>query len=79
MDHAVTLGRLYGAISDHDVDAFGGLLAEGFVEHEMTPGLQPTKDGAKDFFRMQLAAFPDLAMTVEDVIDGGDKLVARVV
>jgi len=27
---------------------------------------------------MQIAAFPDLAMTPEDVIDGGDKVVARV-
>ena len=78
MDHAVTLERLYSAINDHDLDAFGGFLAEGFVEHEITPGLQPTKDGAKDFFRMQLSAFPDLAITVEDMIDGGDKLVARV-
>ena len=32
----------------------------------------------KAFFRMQVAAFPDLAMTVEDVVDGGDKVVARV-
>ena len=27
---------------------------------------------------MQIAAFPDLAMTPEDVVDGGDKVVARV-
>ena len=36
------------------------------------------KDGVKSFFRAQLAAFPDLRMTVEDVVVDGAKVVARV-
>jgi steroid delta-isomerase-like uncharacterized protein len=78
MDHAATLRRLYDLINAHDIDAFGVMLADDFVEHEELPGGEPTRDGVKDFFRMQIAAFPDLAMTVEDVVDGGDKVVARV-
>ena len=78
MDHAATLRRLYDLINAQDIDAFGEFLAEDFVEHEELPGGNPTRDGVKDFFRMQIAAFPDLAMTVEDVVDGGDKVVARV-
>jgi predicted ester cyclase len=31
-----------------------------------------------DLFRAYIGAFPDLAMTVEDIVDGGDKLAARV-
>ena len=78
MDHAATARRLYDLISAGDVDAFGELLADDFVEHEETPGLAPTKDGVKSFFRMQLAAFPDLRMDVEDVVADGSKVVARV-
>lgn len=78
MDHAATLRRAYDLINAHDIDAFGEVLADDFVEHEELPGGAPTRDGVKDFFRMQIAAFPDMAMTVEDVIDGGDTLVARV-
>jgi steroid delta-isomerase-like uncharacterized protein len=78
MDHAATARRLYDLISAGDVDAFGELLADDFVEHEETPGLAPTKDGVKSFFRMQLAAFPDLRMAVEDVVADGSKVVARV-
>ena len=78
MDHTTTVRRLYELINAGDVDAFGDLLADDFVEHEELPGGAPTKQGVKDFFRMQIAAFPDLAMTPQDVIDGGDKVVARV-
>jgi steroid delta-isomerase-like uncharacterized protein len=78
MDHTATLRRLYDLLSAHDVEAFGEVLAEDFVEHEELPGGVPTREGVKDFFRMQIAAFPDLVMTPQDVVDGGDKIVARV-
>jgi ketosteroid isomerase-like protein len=51
MDHAATLRRCYALINTGDVDGFGDLLAESFVEHEETPGFEPTKDGVKAFFR----------------------------
>lgn len=77
MDHAATMRRLYGLLNAGDVDGFGELLADDFVEHEETPGLAPTKEGTKEFFRMYLAAFPDLHMEAEDVLASGDKVVAR--
>jgi len=70
--------RAYELISAGDVDAFGDLLAGDFVEHEATPGLEPTRDGTIAFFRMYIAAFPDLRMEPEDVLECGDKVVARV-
>jgi steroid delta-isomerase-like uncharacterized protein len=78
MDQTANLQRIYELITAHDIDAFGTFLADDFVEHEELPGGDATRNGVMDFFRMQLAAFPDLAMTPEDVIDGGDKVVARV-
>jgi steroid delta-isomerase-like uncharacterized protein len=78
MDHAATLQRAYELISAGDVDGFGQLLAEDFVDHEETPGLAPTKDGVLQFFRMYVAAFPGLRMDPEDIIASGDKVVARV-
>lgn len=78
MSHAATMRRAYQLISAGDVDAFGDLLADDFVEHEELPGLEPTKDGVKAFFQMYIAAFPDLRMDAEDVLESGDKVVARV-
>ena len=61
-----------------DIGAFSEHLADDFVEHEVTPGLAPTKEGVKQFFRLQLAAFPDVHMAAEDVFASGTKVVARV-
>jgi steroid delta-isomerase-like uncharacterized protein len=77
MDHTATLRRMYDLINAHDIDAFGEFLADDFIEHEELPAGGPTREGVKAFFRMQIAAFPDFAMTMQDVVDGGDKVVAR--
>ena len=78
MDHTSTMRRAYESISKGDIDGFGRLLADDFVEHEALPGLAPTKDGVVNFFRMYVAAFPDLRMVPDDVFQSGDKIVARV-
>jgi steroid delta-isomerase-like uncharacterized protein len=77
MDLAATMNRLYDLINAGDVDGFGELLADDFVEHEELPGLEPSKEGVKQLFHMYRAAFPDLRMEVQDVLVSGDKAVAR--
>ena len=77
MDHPATIRRMYDLLSTGDIDGFGDLIADDFIEHEETPGLEPTKEGVKQFFHMYRAAFPDLRMEPQDVVASGDKVVAR--
>jgi len=77
VDHAATLQQMYDRINAHDVDGFCAHLAEGFVEHEVLPGMAPTKAGTREFFTMYMAAFPDLRFATEDIITSGDKVVGR--
>jgi steroid delta-isomerase-like uncharacterized protein len=77
MDRTASLQSLYDRLNAGDIDAFGDLIADDFVDHEELPGLPGNKEGVKDFFRMQIAAFPDLRVIVEDVIADGAKVVAR--
>jgi steroid delta-isomerase-like uncharacterized protein len=77
MDHAATMQSLYDLINAGDIDGFGDLVADDFVEHEESPGLEPTKEGVKQFFRMYRAAFPDLRMVAEEMIVSGDAVVTR--
>jgi len=77
MDHAATVRRMFDSINSGDVDSFGGHLAEHFVEHEVTPTQDPTREGAKGLFRMMMTAFPDLRFDAEDVMSIDDKVVAR--
>jgi len=77
MDYEAAARRFYDLMSAGDVDGLGAAMADDFVEHEETPGLEPTKEGVLEFFRMYRAAFPDLCMDPEDVLVSGDKVVVR--
>ena len=78
MDHTATMRRTYELISAGDIDGFGELLAENFVEHQEAPGLPPTKAGVLDLFRGYRAAFPDMRMEAIEILPSGDRAVARV-
>jgi steroid delta-isomerase-like uncharacterized protein len=77
-DHEAAMRRLYELISAGDIDAFGERLADDFVEHDQTPGFGPGKEEVMRLFGMYRSAFPDMCMTVEDVLVSGDTAVARV-
>ena len=78
MDHSAAMRRIYELINAGDIDGFGGLLADGFVEHEDLPGFAPDREGVIAFFKMFTGGFPDLRMELDDVLLDGDKAVARV-
>jgi steroid delta-isomerase-like uncharacterized protein len=53
-------------------------MADDFVEHEAIPGMDNTRDTPKQLFTMMLNAFPDFRATVHELLQDGDKVVARV-
>ena len=77
VDHVTTMRTAYERINAGDIDGFGDLVADNFVEHDDMPGV-PTKDGMLDFFRALLESFPDFRMDVDDLFAGDDKTAARV-
>jgi len=77
MGHPDTMRTVYDLINGGDIDGFGGLIADDFVEHEEMGDAAAGKAGVLEFFRGLRAAFPDLRMDVEDLIVDGDKAVAR--
>ena len=78
MERVAAMRRLYELINAGDIDGFGDQLAEGFVEHDEAPGMEPTKEGVKQLFRMYRASFPDMRMDVQEVLPSGDKVVGRI-
>ena len=78
MSDSDSLRESFELLNNGDVDGFIGHLADDFVEHEVGPGTEPTKAGTAQLFGMLTAAFPDLRFDAEDVIESGDKVVARV-
>ena len=55
------------------------LLADEIIEYEVLPeGLPPNGDGIRQLFKLLRHAFPDLRITIEDLLNDGDKVIARV-
>ena len=54
------------------------LVAPDFVEHEeLPPGFPPGREAVKAFSTTFRGAFPDLKVTIDDLIAEGDKVVIR--
>jgi predicted ester cyclase len=58
-----------------NLEAIDELFAPDFVEHQA--GIAPGRDGVKASIQILRTAFPDLHLTVEDVIAEGDKVWLR--
>ena len=53
------------------------LVAPSFVNHTPPSGVPPDREGIKYLTQMFRAAFPNGAMTIEDMLAEGDRVVTR--
>ena len=60
-----------------NISAVDGLLADDFVDHNPIPDQPPGREGFKHTASAVRTAFPDLTLTVDDMIAEGDKVVTR--
>ncbi len=77
-DHKSILRRFYEEISAGNLEVIDELVADEVVEHEEFPGLEPNKEGVRQFFTLMRRAFPDLHMEPHEMIAEGDLISARV-
>jgi steroid delta-isomerase-like uncharacterized protein len=68
--------RLYELLNNGDAEGIGGLVAEGYVEHDPLPGQGTGREGVVDRFSMLIGALAP-RFTVEDVVAEGDRVVVR--
>ncbi len=69
--------RFYDAINAGRLEIIDEVIADSYVEHEEFPGLAGGREGLRQFFQMFRTAFPDLTMTIEDMVAEGDKVFIR--
>ena len=65
------------AFNRHNVAALDEFLAPNVDHHSLPPGVPRDREGFKQFVGMLLTAFPDLRITIEDMVAEGDRVVAR--
>ena len=69
--------RVTGIPTAIDLDALAATIADDVVEHDVVPGMPPTKAGVIQFFTTMGQSFSNLTLTVHDMIAEGDKVFAR--
>jgi predicted ester cyclase len=63
-------------INERDPEALRALVGDGYVNHDL-PAPAPGPDGLTAVLDQFFAAFPDMHVTVEDVIEDGDRIATR--
>lgn len=73
------LGHFDQFVNQKNVDIADVNFAADFVDHgtDVPPGLPPGPVGAKLYVGGALKKFPDMHVTVEDIVAEGDKVVVR--
>ena len=65
------------AYSKGNVEVLDTAFAPNFVEHQAGI-MPPTAEGVKRSIAFLRGAFPDLTLTIEEIVDSGDKTWARI-
>jgi steroid delta-isomerase-like uncharacterized protein len=61
-----------------DLSRVEEFLAPDYIEHNLLPGQEPGLEGYKRRFLALRAAFPDVHITIDDVLAEADRVMARV-
>lgn len=64
-------------VNKGNLDLIDELVSPDFVDHTPFPGLPPDREGVRQSIGMLREAFPNLEITIEDLIAEGDKVVSR--
>ena len=70
--------RAFEEVAAGKLDTADEIIAPGFVRHDLAGrSAELGPDGVKRLIAGLRAAFPDMQLTIEDMIAAGDKVVAR--
>jgi predicted ester cyclase len=64
-------------VNKHNPEAVRRQLAPDFRDHEMPPGTPPGPEAALQYRAVLHTAFPDLRVTIEDIVAEGDRVAVR--
>ena len=68
---------VYEIMGSGNLDELDKYIAADFVEHQLAPGYPEGLEGMKKFMTDLRVAYPDMKMTVEDIVAEGDQMAIR--
>lgn len=77
-NNKILIRRFYEEVfNQRNLTALDDFYAPDHVDHTLPPGFPAGPQGTKQAIATMLAGFPDLRITIEDMIAEGDKVVTR--
>jgi steroid delta-isomerase-like uncharacterized protein len=77
-DNKALMHRFFEEVfNKKNLAAIDEFIASNQVDHTLPSSLPSTREGTKRAIGMYLTAFPDLHLTVEDMVAEGDKVVTK--
>lgn len=78
-DIQAVMRRIYGEVfTEGNTELIDEVMHEDFVEHEELPlGIPPGREAPKAMTAMMHSAFPDFRADVEEILQDGNKVIAR--
>lgn len=76
-DSAQTVRRFYEALSTGDTSIADEVLTADWEDIPLPPGSQPGAEGFKQTVAYLRSVFPDLSVTIEDMVVSGDRVAVR--
>jgi steroid delta-isomerase-like uncharacterized protein len=73
----IAVETLYRAFNDKNPDLVDAVLAPDWDDIPLAPGQQPGPEGIKAIIREFVAAFPDVRITIHDVVQEPGKVAVR--
>ncbi len=67
----------YEAFDKHDPSLIDRILDENWVDIPAAPGQPPGSEGAKRILEELTTSFPDLKVTIEEILQDGSKVIVR--
>ena len=79
-ENKTVMRRLYEEVwNKRNLSIVDELVAVDFLDHNSSAGLAPGIDGFKQGLAIAIATFPDIHLTIEDLIAEGDKVVSHLI
>ncbi|MGO9420104.1 ester cyclase [Roseiarcus sp.] len=82
---AAIAGKFADTLTAHDIDAFAHLIADDYVNHQVSAAAPPppagltAKAATVAFFAARLKALPDLKVTIQTTVAADDRVAASFV
>jgi steroid delta-isomerase-like uncharacterized protein len=77
MDHRTLVENYLEMLNTHDADLVDAFVAEGYVNHNVL--VADGREANRAFWAGFFTGLPDVAVTMEDVVVAGDRVVGRFV